>query len=126
MVIDQKNKGMICTTIGNGKRHDFRLFKESQVHIHPQSRVFVDTGYTGILKYHSKTEIPKKRSKKNPFNTFEKFVNRAISSKRVFVEHVIGKIKRFKILSYPYRNRRTRFGLRFNLISAFYNKDFIH
>ena len=36
-------------------------------------------------------------------------------------EHVIGKIKRFKILSCRYRNRRKRFGLRVNLISAIYN-----
>jgi len=124
-VINQKNKEIICTAISNGKRHDFRMFKESQVHIHSESHVIVDTGYIGILKLHAKTEIPKKRSKKNPLNQAEKCTNRTISSKRVFVEHVIGKIKRFKILSYPYRNRRTRFGLRFNLISAFYNKDFI-
>ena len=36
-------------------------------------------------------------------------------------EHVIGKIKRFKILSCRYRNCRKRFGLRVNLISAIYN-----
>ena len=44
-----------------------------------------------------------------------------LSSQRVLNEHVIGKIKRFKILSCRYRNRRKRFGLRVNLISAIYN-----
>lgn len=111
--------------MSNGKRHDFRIFKESKIQIHSQSHVIVDTGYTGILKFHANTEIPKKRRKKNPLNQSEKSMNHIISSKRVFVEHVIGKMKRFKIFSYPYRNRRTRFGLRFNLISAFYNKDLV-
>ena len=34
------------------------------------------------------------------------------------VEHIIREIKIFKILSYPYRNRRKRFALRVNLIAA--------
>jgi len=37
-------------------------------------------------------------------------------------ENVIGFIKRFKIIGDRYRNRRKRFGLRFNLI-ADCNKD---
>ncbi|OQX03025.1 MAG: IS5 family transposase, partial [Desulfobacteraceae bacterium IS3] len=36
-------------------------------------------------------------------------------------EHVIGKLKIFKILSDRYRNRRRRFGLRFNLVAGIYN-----
>ncbi|MDH5194988.1 MAG: IS5/IS1182 family transposase, partial [Nitrospira sp.] len=38
-------------------------------------------------------------------------------------EHVIACVKRFKIVSDRYRNRRKRFGLRFTLIAAAYNKD---
>lgn len=44
-----------------------------------------------------------------------------LSSKRVTNEHVIGKLKRFNILSCRYRNRRKKFGLRANLISEIYN-----
>ncbi|SPR12179.1 IS5 family transposase ISOt6 [Orientia tsutsugamushi] len=36
-------------------------------------------------------------------------------------ENVIGMLKRFKIIADKYRNRRKRFGLRFNLISCIYN-----
>ena len=43
--------------------------------------------------------------------------------KRVVVEHVIGHIKKNKILSTKYRNRRKRFGLRFNLICGIYNYE---
>jgi hypothetical protein len=55
-------------------------------------------------------------------NTFEeKRTNRAISSERALNENVIGRLKRFRILTDKYRNRRKRFGLRFNLIAGIYN-----
>ena len=44
-----------------------------------------------------------------------------LASERVLNENVIGVIKRFKIVADRYRNRRRRFGLRFNLISGIYN-----
>ena len=37
------------------------------------------------------------------------------------MEHVIGALKRFRILAERYRNRRRRFGLRFNLIAGLYD-----
>ena len=49
--------------------------------------------------------------------------NQALASERVANENVIGMIKRFKIVSDKYRNRRKRFGLRLNLISAIYNME---
>jgi len=49
--------------------------------------------------------------------------NRGLASKRVFCEHIIGRLKVFRILSDRYRNRRKRFGLRFNLIAAIYNLE---
>lgn len=84
---------------------------------------FVDSGYTGIKKIHSNTELPKKRSKKKPLTKEEKSRNREISSKRVRNEHAIGFLKRFKILSERYRNRRKRFSLRFNLIAGICNSE---
>ena len=51
----------------------------------------------------------------------KKVENRELASKRVVVENVIGLLKRFKIIADRYRNRRKRFGLRFNLIAGIYN-----
>lgn len=67
--------------------------------------------------------MPKKKSKKRPLTREDKQMNRKLSSQRVLNEHVIGKIKRFKIVSDRYRNRRKRFGLRFNLIAGIYNYE---
>ena len=83
----------------------------------------VDTGFIGIHSLHKNSELPKKRSKKQPLTKAEKLHNQSISSERVTNEHAIGFIKRFKILSERYRNRRKRFGLRFNLIAGLANFD---
>ncbi len=116
-------KRIICTSFSNGKCHDFRLLKESGVMINPNVQALTDTGYLGLQKIHHNTDMPKKKSKKKPLTKNDKIRNRELSSKRVLNEHVIGKVKRFKIISDKYRNRRKRFGLRFNLIAGIYNHE---
>ncbi len=39
VVVDKKSKKIICTAFSNGKRHDFRLFKESKTFIHPKTKL---------------------------------------------------------------------------------------
>lgn len=121
--MDKKTKAIICTAFSNGKRHDFRLFKESKTRIHPEIKTITDTGYQGIQKLHLKSELPKKRSKKDPFTQEDKKKNQELASERVVNENVIGMLKRFKIIADKYRNRRKRFGLRFNLIAGIYNLE---
>jgi hypothetical protein len=123
VVVDKKNRQIICTSFANGKRHDFRLFKESKVHVKPQTQLDTDTGYQGITKIHANSVLPRKKTRKKPLTKEDKAFNRAISSERVTNEHVIGFIKRFKIVADRYRNRRKRFGLRFNLIAGICNFD---
>ena len=89
--------------------------------VHPETEIMVDTGYQGIQKIHAQTQKPQKRSKKKPLTKEEKKINRQISSVRVAVEHVIRKVKVFRIMAERYRNRRKRFALRLNLICAIYN-----
>ncbi len=121
--MDKKTKAIICTAFSNGKRHDFKLFKESKIRIHPEIKSVTDTGYQGIQKLHQKSELPKKRSKKNPLTKEDKKKNQELASERVANENVIGMLKRFKIIADKYRNRRKRFGLRFNLIAGIYNLE---
>ena len=120
-MLNKKTRKVICTSFSNGKKHDFRLFKESKTYIQPKIRVITDTGYQGIHKLHINSELPKKRSKKRPLTKEDKKRNKELASERVLNENVIGMLKRFKIISDRYRNRRKRFGLRVNLIAAIYN-----
>ena len=86
-----------------------------------KTKVLTDSGYQGIKKIHTNSESPKKKQKNSPLTKEEKAQNRELASKRVLNENVIGMLKRYKIISDRYRNRRKRFGLRFNLIAGIYN-----
>jgi hypothetical protein len=125
VVVCKKTRKIICVFCCNGKKHDFRLFKESRIRMLERILAKVDTGFIGIHKFHKNSELPKKKSKKRPLSKEDKASNRAISSSRVTNEHVIGFVKRFKILSERYRNRRKRFGLRFNLLAGICNFDVV-
>ena len=81
----------------------------------------MDLGYKGIDKIHANCQMPKKKSKFHPLTKTDKKKNKRISRNRIFVEHVIGKLKVFRIVSERYRNRRKRFELRMNLIAGIYN-----
>lgn len=121
--MDKNSKKIICTNFTNGKTHDFKLFKNSRVHFKTSTKSLVDSGYIGIKKTDANSELPKKKSKKNPLTKEDKKYNQKISSERVLNENVIGCIKRFHIIADKYRNRRKRFGLRFNLIAGIYNYE---
>ena len=112
---------IIATAFANGSTHDYRLFKESKIEMADQILCLADSGYQGLLDLHLNSKIPKKKSKLRPLTLEEKEANRELARQRIFVEHVIGKLKIFRILSERYRNRRKRFKLRFNLIAALYN-----
>lgn len=99
------------------------MFKESKVRWNKKICGVVDAGYIGIKKLHFSSRVPTKRSAKKPLTRNEKRINRNIASERALNENVIGSLKRFKILSDRYRNRRKRFGLRFNLIAGIYNLE---
>jgi len=113
----------MCTSFSHAKKHDFRLFKESKVRWTKERSWMTDSGYTGIKKLQGNTRLPKKSSKKKPLTLEEKKQNREISSERIVNENVIGSLKRFKIISDRYKNRRKRFGLRFNLIAGIHNLE---
>lgn len=121
--MDKSSKKVICISCSNGKKHDFRVFKESKTKIHSEIKVITDSGYQGLQKLHLKTEMPKKKSKKVPLTKEDKKKNQRLSRERVVNENVIGVLKRFKIIADRYRNRRKRFALRFNLIAGIYNLE---
>ena len=77
----------------------------------------------GLARCHSNSRLPKKKSKHPPLTDEQKQANRQLSRERFVIEHSIRSRKIFRILAERYRNRRKRFGLRFNLIAALYNHE---
>ena len=123
MLIDRKTGKIICIDVGQGKRHNFHLFKKSKVRINKAVKLLADSGYKGIKKIHENSELPKKNSKKKPLTKQEKRVNHQISCERVIIENVIRKVKIFRVMAEKYRNRRKRFTLRLILITAIINYE---
>ncbi|WP_225886735.1 IS5 family transposase [Pseudanabaena sp. ABRG5-3] len=121
LVLNLTDLKIICTAYGNGKQHDFSLFKASGVRFHEQTQGLADKGYQGLQNLHPNSLIPIKKPKNGSLSKEDKQFNRQLARQRIAIEHVNRRLKIFKILSLPYRNRRRRFGLRCNLIAAIYN-----
>lgn len=103
-----------------GSKHDFAIHRDGPP-VDRDSRVFVDSGYQGLDKLHKKTELPYKATKKMLLNKEQKIYNRLLSKIRIKIENVIGQIKQFRILSDRYRNKRSNYNLRFNIIAGLVN-----
>jgi len=100
VIIHQQSRQIIATAFAKGSTHDFRLFKESKTVMAAQVLCLAEAGYQGLTELHANSRTPKKKSKHHPLTSEQKAVNRE-----------------------RYRNRRKRFGLRFNLIASLYNLD---
>ena len=114
---------IIATAFGKGRTHDFKLFKHSCTHVHPNVMVLADLGYLGLEKLHTHSFLPIKATKHHPLSSEEKCANRTLARLRLHIERVIGRLKVFRILAERYRGRRKRFGLRFNLIAGIHNVE---
>lgn len=123
VIMDPHTGEIICTFFGQGRRHDFALFKASGIHFHPETDSLQDSGYQGIAQAHANSFVPKKKPKGGELSDLEKAYNRELGRQRICVEHVNRRLKIFRILQQRYRNRRRRFGLRCNLIAALYNYE---
>ena len=119
----KSSKKIIATAFGCGKEHDFALFKRSKTRLLPETLGLGDSGFQGMALLHPHSRTPKKRSKRHRLTRQERAANRELARERIVAEHIIRCLKVFRILSERYRNRRRRFGLRFNLIAAIYNYE---
>ena len=81
-------------------------------------KLWLDLGYHGAQNHYviRELEIPHKRerreNKKDPkieLTAGQKAYNKSVSSKRIRVEHAIGGLKRYRILSDRLRNRDAKF-----------------
>ena len=125
VIIDRKTEAIICTELFNGKAHDGTIFKQT-TRVHPDILILGDSGYRGLHKVHANTQLPirhkadiDKLSEEDKVN--RKANNKKIASKRMKIEHLIGRVKRFKIVAERYRNHLKRLLLRFNLICGILN-----
>ena len=103
-----------------GCKHDYAILKEEFPPDLPWFEliiVLVDLGFQGILSDYEGDNIfiPFKKPRKSKCNPDpkltdeQKAVNQALAKIRILVENAIAGIKRFNILTHPFRNRKTGF-----------------
>lgn len=86
-------------------------------------QVNLDRGYEGAEERYPNNKIYKaKRAQRNhPLTLFEKLYNHIINKTRILVEHLIGRLKKFRIVSELFRNRRATHGDFFLAVAGLIN-----
>ena len=120
-MIHYKTQQILSVCTSRGAVHDFELFKRNLQQIPLGAFILADKGYQGIYHVHRNSLLPLKAKRGCKLNPVLKVYNREINKRRIGIEHVFGRLKKFKILAERYRNRGKRLGLRFNLIAGIYN-----
>ena len=124
MILDRKSKIIIDVSQAKGSVHDFKVYGDTiGENVDESIQIRIDLGYLGIEKLHLNSLIPIKESKNHKLTEREKAYNKKLARLRVVIEHINAKIKTFKILSYPYRNRRRRHLLRMSLVCGIINYE---
>jgi hypothetical protein len=107
----------------NGRKHDYELFKRKHPPIPPDIEMDGDLGYQGIENDFPeiKSRIPIKKPKGGSLSGAEKKHNKSLSQERVVVEHVIGRMKRFRIMGDEFRNRLRRYDTMTSIVAGLVN-----
>jgi hypothetical protein len=83
VIIDKATLDIICLHFGQGRTHDFKLFKASGVHFNSDTKSLEDSGYQGIARNHANSFIPQKKPKNGELSESDREYNRALGSERV-------------------------------------------
>ena len=103
-----------------GAVHDLTLRRRGPP-LPQNARGDADSAYQGYQDDHSDLDIPYKKPKKGKLSRDEKEYNHALSRFRVRVEHAIGRMKTFRILSERYRYLRSPHSVKFSIIAGMTN-----
>lgn len=110
-----------------GKRHDFRLFKET---VCPSATddgitLLADSGYQGLHDQRpglTSARVAMKRFRgAPPLTRKQRKENRLLSKTRIFVEHAFGRMKQYKVLDHVYRHAVKRYNPLFRAIVSITN-----
>ena len=98
LVIDETTHIHFLSKTYEGRAHDKRIADEAGYDLPKGSVLYQDAGFQGFSPDGVCSMQPKKKPKGGVLTDEDKARNRAISSKRVLIEHVIGHIKRYRIV----------------------------
>lgn len=123
LVITEKNKrvGFLSKTV-EGKKHDFTLLKEEAPpeNMPPKIKKHMDLGFKGMQKQFPDhiVSMPKRKPRTKELSKFSKEQNKKKSSVRVLVENALAGVKRLRITTDIFRNKKKDFDDQTMLISC--------
>ena len=110
---------------GEGRIHDYEIFKNKHSITPLQVENVFDLGYMGVKNDFPtvKSVLPfRKKRKKGELSNEEKKHNRKQHSKlRVIVEHTVSRIKKYGIMGTKFRNRLGRYDRTSDIVSGLVN-----
>lgn len=112
---------ILSTATSAGAVHDLKLFGQSEMQLPHDTALIGDAGYQGLWRTHGHAITSHKATRASPLSVEQRQENRVLAHVRQGVEHVIRRMKVFRVLKGIYRHRRRRFALRVQLIAALCN-----
>ena len=116
VVVDRRGKVLSVSPASPGRVHDKKVYDRSRVLSPPGTTRKGDLGYLGTSLL-----IPHKKPRGGSLTDEQKRQNRQHASERIVVEHTIGKMKVFKIVSERFRNPVKAHTAIFKSVAGLYN-----
>ncbi len=107
-----------------GKRYNYKIYKKNHPIAPKKVENVLDLGFLGVEKDYPEqiSSLPIKKKKGDQELTLEeKEDNRIHSKKRIIVEHDICRIKKYRIMSYVFRNRLRKYDGILDIVSRLIN-----
>ena len=126
LVVSKTGRILLVSKPYAGKYHDYDIFKRERTTatIPKQAHSYLDRGFQGVKKDFPLIHwfIPNKCNRwKRKLTRSEKIFNTKLAKKRIKVEHVISRIKKYALLGSVFRNRITHYQTDFRNIAALTN-----
>ncbi len=107
------NRGFILHKLRykKGRRHDYNIYKENHPITHKKVVNVFDLGYLGVETdfLEQLSSIPNRKQRNQELSQEEKEYNKNHSRKRIIIEHTIGRLKKYRMMSDIFRNRLRKY-----------------
>ena len=122
LIVTEKGRIASVSPSHPGSRHDIAVRREG-AKLPKGARAYGDSAYQGYGKDHEGIDHPYKKPKGGELTVEEKEYNTGLGRFRVRVEHKIGQVKRFRIVSDRFRNPRRTHHTKTSIIAGIVNLE---
>jgi hypothetical protein len=106
-----------------GRKHDYKVYKKNHPKLPKDVMSMFDLGFLGVEKDYpeQKSSLPIKKDKDCELTVQQKEYNREHSKRRMVIEHVIARLKKYKIMNDVFRNRLSKYDRVSDIVSGLVN-----